>query len=478
MPTFDDTTDEKKAPTAASGTVYAQGTKQQEPTFTPWSSFVAANQGVSDREAGKLKGQVQGDVDKAQGELTSAQDTFNAGIEGNYAKPAKPAPPPRPTSGSTSIDTADASSPIISRAPPPVAAPVVEGTGQELSAFGGNGTQQVPINAQSDQPVIAQQGDTAATQPQTSNPWSSFLDASAAPAAPMAAPAATPGATPSPYAPLSAAAQGGHPAGPVDLEAAAGAPAWASLLGDTRHAAGEADALGDESGVQALLQHNRGSPEANSAFDAALINGQGQGDFRKLSKQYGGAKLADNIVGAEQGSQDAWRSLQNDIQAHSGLNRLATGGRVPTPVVNANKPAPSSFDPSTFSPVSVTAAGGAAGLTGNPADITSDPEAGQWADAMDKADHYITSNKGKVVLAPGASSEGIGMANGSETSVQGINVHTAPGQAPTPDDFNQWWGGATSLAVGDPSIDARTWYALAQLTPAQRAAWFKKHSGG
>ncbi|HXJ63947.1 MAG TPA: hypothetical protein VNN79_09345, partial [Actinomycetota bacterium] len=95
MPTINDyDAEEQKRPNASSGTVYAPGTPPHEQEFTPWSRLVSANKSVSDREAGKLGGQVQGDVDKAKGELDSAQQSFNSGFDANYGKTSQKASGP------------------------------------------------------------------------------------------------------------------------------------------------------------------------------------------------------------------------------------------------------------------------------------------------------------------------------------------------------------------------------------------------
>ncbi len=69
--------------------------------------------------------------------------------------------------------------------------------------------------------------------------------------------------------------------------------------------------LGDETGVQALLQQQGNSP--NSAFDAALINGAGNKAFAETAKS--GVGLGDSLVANNMGAQDAWKKLTGDIDA-------------------------------------------------------------------------------------------------------------------------------------------------------------------
>ncbi len=417
MPTFDDADQEQKRPTAASGTVQAHGTQQQEPTFTPWSSFVNANKGVSDREAGKLSGGVQGDVDKAKGELANAQNTFDNGIGANYGQ----APKPRP---GTPLNTPVAqTTPTLQLGPEPAApAPVVESSEPALSAFGGTGStstlaqapqvrpQRVPA---SEAPVSYAQGDTAsqaptsaatwqsqaatATQPETSNPWASFLPGAAPAASPIASsPNVAQPATRAGLAGLSQSAFNGQTTGPADLEAAAGAPAWSQLIGNTLNASNEANALGNEAGVQALLQRNQSGPEANSAFDAALINGSGGQDFRKLSKQYGGQQLAKGVVDAEQGSQDAWKKLQGDVSGAQGLQHQTRAGTPSAGAAPAAAKAP-------WTPVAATETNGPISNLGQ--DWTAADDAA-WTAALSGAGQAAEKMGGKVAVGLGPRNDG------------------------------------------------------------------------
>src|SRR5579864_4264238 len=69
---------------ATGGPQQAAAPKQAGDAYVPWSSFVSANQDVSQREANKLAGQTQTDVSKAQSDLSGAQSSFNNSIDGNY----------------------------------------------------------------------------------------------------------------------------------------------------------------------------------------------------------------------------------------------------------------------------------------------------------------------------------------------------------------------------------------------------------
>lgn len=302
--------------------------------YVPWQSFVNANADVSQREAGKLQGQVEGDVSKAQGDLTSAQNNFNSGVDANSAQPAAPA---APTKAKKSEGTQQQAAPAAqSDALTSAAAPQIQRNTAQAA--------QAPTGATPG----ADQG----------NPWASFLPPSngqpptpptpqqkpqglgAAPvglsqglgtsAAPSTASAALGGLV-SPTSRihgLTGAAAAGSPTGSHDLESAAGAAPWQTLIGDTNKAGAEAYALGSESGVESLLQQNQTAPlQGNSdpsktgAFDAALVNGQGQKGFLAENQKYGNNQLQNNVVGAEKSSQDRWKQLQGDSAARNAMNQ-------------------------------------------------------------------------------------------------------------------------------------------------------------
>lgn len=301
----------------------AEPQRSEQQAFVPWSSLVNANEDVAKREAGKLQSQVQGDVSKAQGDLTSAQTGFNAGIDSNYLGT------PKPTGGTSRSESRAAA-----------------------------GSADNSANARRHQtPSPAPTGPTEATPDTlgTSNPWATLSgDGASAGAAPQAAgvgdqrafsvpPAYQPPPTSNNVAGTAGAAFGltptaaASPAGAKDLEASAGAPAWSTLLADTGRATAEAKALGSETGVQGLLQQGQTAPLPGDSdparagiMDAALINGQGQHDFQKEADQYGGNQLAKGVVDAETAAQNRWKSLQGDVtNANSAADALrdSKGGR-------------------------------------------------------------------------------------------------------------------------------------------------------
>lgn len=264
---------------------------QREPEFVPWSRFTAANQEVSQREAGKLAGGVQGSVDRATKGRTDASAANEAAVRSNYQQPKAQA---APSFGSIAQEPAGAFGPstfdsgVADLAPKaPEAAPAapaaslawnnlstqgnahgVEGLSQadRLYAFGAVDPDKLNTDVSSGKPVTS----------------------------------------------------GANLAGSNSLESQLGAPAWSKLIGDAQSAGTQAHELGSEAGVQALL----GREGPATAFDAALVSGSGGKEFQDLSKKYGGGQLKKELVGANQEAQDRWSKLRGDVDA-TGKNRDA-----------------------------------------------------------------------------------------------------------------------------------------------------------
>jgi hypothetical protein len=353
--------------------------KQQSDGYVPWSSFVDANKDVSDREAGKLAGQVQGDVSKAQGDLASAQAGYDAGNAGNYSSGKKQSPntvgtvmssedafPTQEPAGKTSKPSDSANPPAggsTGYGPSPSSTTAAAPTGRTPTATYSEptGPRQalngaLPPNGAVPPPPNAGPGGRAPAQGYTppSNPtappsntqqeggaaapWSTLghQAASLAPNAAAAGPTMAAKTAPTAGVPgvleqygrsqaLAPGAANKAANGPKDLEQSLGEAKWNSLLGETTKAQQEANALGSESGVQGLLQQGQSSPEQNTAFDAALINGQGGPQFRDLAQKYGGNQLEQGVVNADQKAQDAWKQLQGDVDARAAWDASAKG---------------------------------------------------------------------------------------------------------------------------------------------------------
>lgn len=282
------------APGAPGGARQASPSAQQEQGFVPWSRFVSANQDVSNREAGKLQSQVQGDVDRAVGARDAASAAQADSIKQNYQgyQPPQPAQKPQPP-GRASADL---------------------------------------------QPAASSFGNSASS---SARPWGSFIQGPPRPAAerePAAAPAPQPGPGRRGQFPggavkqlpfgtldadrLSTTIDNGQPTtkgtgitGAKDLESQLGADAWAKLLGDTEKAGQGAHALGSEAGVQGILQKQAVQPLAQDGmFDAALVSGAGGKGFQDLSGKYGGSQLTDALTGANKEAQNRWATLMADVE--------------------------------------------------------------------------------------------------------------------------------------------------------------------
>lgn len=304
---------------AATGVSMTEPSKQDEAGFVPWERFVTANKDVSQREAGKLASGVEGQAKGVQSELDAASKQQEKDVAANYAQPAKPA---GPAFGSiASAPTAQAS-------------------------FGTRG----PSSAVS---ALVQQREAAKTAPppRTQNPDSKYSNAQQP--APQDNSSKYQNAAPAPVQDTSSKYKDQKPFTPPPEAAAPrtvdpdrlttnvtgntwkttadgltgaksleeqfnkGSPTgWEDFLGRAVNANEAATALGDESGVSALLEQQ--TPTPNSAFDAALLTGAGGDRFRELADQYGGGKLGEGITAASKGAQDRWSQLFADANAAAG----------------------------------------------------------------------------------------------------------------------------------------------------------------
>lgn len=352
---------------ATSGPHTAPAPKAQQDAYVPWSSFQSANQDVANREAGKLENQVQGDVSKAQTDLSNAQSGYDSTISSNYGT----GQPSSTSAGTKSTKTQQPSS----TAPQTVATPDTSGAAPATTATTPKGRQPTQAQYTPPTPVISRQR-PAPTSNATPGVQQGYIDANGnfqfgtapkttAPATPPAASSTPMGtsSTSNPWASLSGPPQrvgastspgaqamlgygraqsltpgaaAGNPAGSKDLESQMGAANWNSLLGETSKAGQEANALGSTAGVQGLLQQtpeNTPTGPANSAFDAMLIGGAGQKGFQQLADKYGNGQLMNNVVGAEQDSQNRWNQLSGDMATRQAFDQAAQGaasGGAPT----------------------------------------------------------------------------------------------------------------------------------------------------
>ena len=190
------------------------------------------------------------------------------------------------------------------------------------------------------------------------------------------------------------------------------------------------------------------------------------------------AKLGKGIIDAQADAQGRWGQLQGDLGERNALDHLAAA---PAPAADQQRPGRvvDATNPDWY-PVAATKAGG---LTGSPDDITGNlgtgVDYGEWTDrdeaafqdALAGAKGPLDQQNGEVVTATGPSNQGVAHSGA-------INVNW--GKTKNPDgttnlDYEGWWGGASDMRIGDQRIPPATWYALAMLTPRQRAAWWKKN---
>lgn len=247
-----------------------QATTQKESEFVPWSRFVSANEEVATREAGKLGAQVQGDVDKALKGRDEAVGAQESAIQSNYK--TKPVPQFGSIAGASAGSSFGESKRQNALTQPQAAGMMGANTVAEQPAPSGFSAVAMPekvVDPDKLNTTVADGG------------WKT---------------------------------EGAGLAGGKDLESQLGKDKWGSLVGDTMKAASEANALGSEGGIQALLGKQQGPA---TAFDAALIGGAGGEQFRDLNKQYGQGQLSEGLVNANKGAQDRWASLMGDIEAAS-----------------------------------------------------------------------------------------------------------------------------------------------------------------
>ncbi len=264
------------------GQLFGGASKQHEQAFTPWSRFASANSEVSDREAGKLKSQVGGDVDSAMNALDKANRAYGKQVNANYTNP------------NTDRETRGDPNDLYGA---PSAAAVGAGNAFRSTAFG--------------QPAPAW-GALTGGKP-GANPGSQTQAPGRAPTGVNKTVGTTPPATGvsevgGKVSELNANAVANGPQGPKDLQSSMSPDAWAGLTGQISKANEEASALGKESGVQALLSQNSGAPA--TGFDAALVGGSGQQQgFGQTARQFGNFALPQQLLNSEQGSQDAWSRM-------------------------------------------------------------------------------------------------------------------------------------------------------------------------
>lgn len=511
-------TDDSGSSAPASGSAgaprQADPSKQQDSSYIPWSSFQSANSAVDQREANNLSNQVSTDESNATKQLatdehpnstTPSSDTVSSpatkSASGDASLLGADTTPYGPqdnagTATSKTDDTSDNTS-TVTDSNVPTTAPTVnpwaslstpsstgdsgDGTGGPAStptvnptAPGGNTTSgRAPpvMNAAGVANQTAAANNTRVTGIVPS--VASQPPAPQTPAQPALAPAAAPATGPGPTAP--GVGIPGLVNGP-DLQTAIGPAAWASLVGNTDRAQQEANALGQgQNGVQALLQANSGQVDnggVNSGFDAALINGVGgNGQFQQTAQA--GKNLDQNVINADQASQNAWATLQ--------AKDAAAAQPVASVVGTINPATPSASSPSPdWVPTSPLEG------SNNPGDITSTGQGPiqTLANGPQSAWQSFVGGNG----AAGSDPTGPPVFNTSPDPTGATASVSADGSINIPGnkygyDWSEFWGvpGLPSSNAPDPATAGFTsaqWQNLVNMTPAQRTAWWNANHKG
>lgn len=283
---------------AQSGTVLAEPTKQTESGFVPWDRFVSANQDVSQREAGKLSGSVESQAEAVTSDLDKASKQQEKDIASNYVGGQQPAAPAFGNLANPSKQEQPEAF-GIGRTPPPGVQALIDKQPQ-----GGLNTQTAPaqvaapkvsdLQTMNGAPIHRRPDGPALVSKRTIDPDKLQTDfTSGAPKT-----------------------SGANLAGAKSLEdqfKTGGADAWENFLKESLRAGSGATALGTEGGVEGLLQQTTQAP--NSAFDGALISGQGGKQFQDLFKQYGGGQLQDSILKGNQDAMQRWQDFMKDVDS-------------------------------------------------------------------------------------------------------------------------------------------------------------------
>lgn len=302
----------------------ANPSAQQTDGYTPWSSFMAANSGVIDRESGKVANQVQGDAQQTSTDISNLSKANTNQDSSNYndwktpqntegyadGRPVNPKGAPK---GAAAVTTVDASAspydqilaPVVPQQPelPPKKNPQPPPPPSPMPPAPPGGSAVTATKAQLPDQI-------AKIAPPVTTP----LQATATPANVIAKFKGPPDLMQGQL--MGSAVSGGIAGlrGAPDLATAAGTDAWSKLLAEGTNADNEAGAIGNEKGVEALLQQgNQYGPE-NTAFDAALLNSKAGDQFRGINAQYGNGQLDNQLTTADQKAQDQWSKLLNDYQ--------------------------------------------------------------------------------------------------------------------------------------------------------------------
>lgn len=243
--------------------------------------------------------------------------------------------------------------------------------------------------------------------------------------------------------------------------------AYDQLLKDTTASSDEANALASgNSGIAGALQGS-----ANTQADAALLGAAGRQGFSSIGQKYGGG--LNRLTAADAASQQQSTNAKQQSQAAYDQYGLLAKDDAATQAAQAD-------------------AAKQAGATSATPDTWTPEEEQAYQQALSKG-YDQAQNNGNAVLTNladqnqtfGSSSEQgtngkgwgfFGGADGGPGEQIGINEFLNADGSP---DTSGWWGGAGGPTVGDASLPAETWYALASMSPEERAKWWAhNHPGG
>lgn len=304
----------------------------------PWERFVKANESVSQRSANTLASGVESQAKGVQSELDAAGKKQQQDIASNYAKQESPRGPKAAREFNTTTKGETGQQPKSSFGSPWGSFGSAAPSGETLTSMAETAPEP-PRQAtlQDSSPKVAASPARSAAKPASGlSATSGFAQASVANQRPSLDPDRLDTELPGDGSSRTTA---GDLAGSQSLEEqfnAAKPGSWQDFLGRTLRADEAASALGDESGVEALLERTTGGPA--SQFDAALVGGAGGKRFDDLAKEYGGGALQRGVAGAEGDAQGRWAQLMADVERESAardasirdataeMNRLAAQG--------------------------------------------------------------------------------------------------------------------------------------------------------
>lgn len=434
--------------------------------YTNFDSYFNANAGAADAAANNLSANVKGQVGTANKDLSTAQGQFTGAA--NAGTPAGP-------SGSDFMiatgnrmgfpaATANAKGPNQT-SPYGTALKGVRSATQVQPGLDSTSTRNPGTGGTDENPYQPLTGAAPATDPAGRGPRQASVNPADATWQPGGDGGASNTAWQNSVLAGYAKAQGGY-TGPESLQ---DTDAYGNLTKDTTNAQTAVDNLSTNGGIQAQQGGNQ--------YDAALTSAAGRPQLANLQGEYGNGALGnrlDNAVTASQAqsAQDK-QYAANSVSQYEALARAENG----TQADLANKAAA----PPIFTPT----VGGETALNGDASDSTQGqniqqlgvgPESG-WNSFV--AGRGTAGTDGTTPVFNAVSDKN--NSGPSVTDTEGtINMPTGMGGAGA--DWGTFWGNAPGAPANgskwnptDLGLTSAQWQNLAQMSPAQRAAWWAKN---